>query len=138
MDWQRAVAASGYFLRWLYAMRNGIVGERALCERMLKSMGIEVVCSGGYYNWPGPGKGVHGSAGGLKRHEIDRWTKTEIADALGYSRGTIERWIKAGLLTPYRINHKIVHYSMEEAYALLRSGRVTRQSGGASGQGVGT
>jgi hypothetical protein len=137
MDWQRAVSASGYFMRLLYAMKHGIVGERMLCERMLKSMGIVVEIRGGYYNWPGKGAAVHGSAGGLARHEADRWTKTEIANGLGYTTRTIERWIKQGMLTPYRINHKTVHYSMEEAIALVRSGRATRQSDGASGQGAG-
>jgi hypothetical protein len=138
MDWQRAVAASGYFMRLLYAMKHGIVGERQLCDRLLKSMGIVVEIRGGYYAWPGKGKGQHGMAGGLARHVIDRYTKAEIASGVGYTTRTIERWIKQGLLTPYRINHKIVHYSMAEALDLVRSGRASRQSGVASGQGAGT
>ena len=118
----------GYFIRLLAAMKNGVPGERALCERFLSEMGIRVEVTGGYYVWPGAGKGIHGSAGGHWRRERDRYTKAEISEGLGYSLTTINDWIRQGLLTPYRINHKTVHYSKEEALALVRSGRASRRS----------
>jgi hypothetical protein len=48
---------------------------------------------------------------------------------------TIDDWIRRGLLKPYPITGKTVHYSKEEALALVRSGRATRQSDGGRGRG---
>ena len=134
MDAQRVAQAVGYFIRLLAAMKNGVVGERTLMERFLRDMGIQVEITGGYYRWPGPGKGIHGSGGGQWRREEDRYTKAELAEGLGYSVKTIDDWIRKGLLTPYRVNHKTVHFSKEEALALVRTGRAPRQSDGDGGQ----
>jgi hypothetical protein len=133
MDSMRVASAVGYFIRLLEAMKRGVVGERQLCERFPGDMGIHVEIRGGYYVWPGAGKGIHGSAGGEMRKAADRYTKAEIAQGLGLSIPTIDDWVRKGLLTPYRVTHKAVFYSWEEELALLQKG--TRRSGGSVDRG---
>lgn len=48
-----------------------------------------------------------------------RLTLTEAADAIGVHRRTLERYIKAGRLTAYRVGPRLVRVDPDEVEALL-------------------